>query len=120
MDPIRTRYEPHRVWVVEATIKPGTSHTFTKRVMYVDEDTWNIVEEDDYDSRGNLFQFHEGNILWAPNIQAATTIPEVIYHLSSGRYFITAVFNEDKPVDLTAAFGPDYFTAASVQKMSTK
>ena len=115
-----SRYEPHRVWVVEATIKPGTSHTFAKRVMYVDEDTWNIVQEDDYDTRGNLLQFHEGNIVWAPNVQAATTIPEVIYHLTSGRYFITAVFNEDKPVDLTANFGADYFTAASVQKMSTK
>ncbi len=114
------RYEAHRVWVVEATIKAGTSHTFAKRVMYVDEDTWNIVAEDDYDTRGNLFQFHEGNIVWAPNVQAATTIPEVMYHLTSGRYFITAVFNEDKPVDLTAAFKPDYFSATSVQKMSTK
>ncbi|SFF30321.1 hypothetical protein SAMN04488120_10233 [Fontimonas thermophila] len=47
-------------------------------------------------------------------------MPEVIYHFTSGRYFITAVFNEDKPLDLTARFKPDYFTAASVQKMTTK
>jgi hypothetical protein len=34
------RYELHRVWVVEATLKPGTSHVYAKRVFYLDEDSW--------------------------------------------------------------------------------
>jgi hypothetical protein len=114
------RYELHRVWVVEATIKPGTSHTFTKRVMYVDEDGWNIVAVDDYDKRGNLYQFQEGHYIWASNIMAGTTIPEIIYHFNSGRYFVTAMANEDKPNDLSVKFPNDYFTAASVQKITTK
>lgn len=114
------RYELHRVWVVEANIKPGTSHTFAKRVMYIDEDSWNIVAADNYDARGNLYQFQEGHFVFGANIQAGTTVPEIIYHLTSGRYFITAAFNEDKPYDLTVNFSKDYFTAASVQKMSTK
>jgi hypothetical protein len=114
------RYEQHRVWVVEATIKDGTSHTFTKRVMYVDEDGWNIVAVDNYDKRGNLYQFQEGHYIWAPNIMAGTTIPEIIYHFNSGRYFVTAMANEDKPNDLSVKFPSDYFTAASVQKITTK
>ena len=114
------RYELHRVWVVEANIKAGTSHTFTKRVMYLDEDSWNIVAADNYDSRGNLYQFQEGHLVWGSNVQASTTAPEIIYHFTSGRYFITAAFNEDKAPDLTASFSPDYFTSAAVQKMSTK
>ena len=114
------RYELHRVWVVEANIKPGTSHTFTKRVMYLDEDSWNIVATDNYDSRGNLYQFQEGHLVWGSNVQATTTVPEIIYHFTSGRYFITAAFNEDKAPDLTAKFAPDFFTAAAVQKRSTK
>ena len=114
------RYELHRVWVVEANIKPGTSHTFNKRVMYFDEDSWNIVAADNYDARGNLYQFQEGHLVWGSNVQAATTVPEIIYHFTSGRYFITAAFNEDKAPDLTASFSPDYFTSAAVQKMSTK
>ena len=114
------RYELHRVWVVEATIKPGTSHTFAKRVMYLDEDSWNIVAADNYDARGNLYQFQEGHFVFGSNIQAGSTVPEIIYHFTSGRYFITAAFNEDKPFDLTANFSKDYFSAASVQKMSTK
>jgi len=114
------RYELHRVWVVEANNKPEKRHTFAKRVFYIDEDSWNIVAVDDYDSRGNLYQFQEGHLVFGYNLQSASTIPEVIYHLTSGRYFITATFNEDKPLDLTASFSSDYFTSAAVQKKSTK
>jgi len=114
------RYELHRVWVVEADIKPGTSHTFKKRRFYLDEDGWTIGMVDDYDNRDQLYQFQEGHIINAPNLLAATTVPEVIYHFTSGRYFITAAWNEDKPIDATASFNSDYFSAASVQKMSTK
>lgn len=114
------RYELHRVWVVEANVRPGTSHTFKKRVFYIDEDGWNIVAVDDYDNRDELYQFQEGHLVFAYNILACTTIPEVIYHFNSGRYFITAAINEDKPNDLSASFSGDYFTSASVQKSSTK
>ncbi|AXQ29097.1 DUF1329 domain-containing protein [Solimonas sp. K1W22B-7] len=114
------RYELHRVWVVEADIKPGTSHTFKKRRFYLDEDGWTVGMVDDYDNRDQLYQFQEGHIISAPNIMAATTVPEVIYHFTSGRYFITAAWNEDKPIDATASFNADYFSAASVQKMTTK
>ncbi|MDP9139458.1 MAG: DUF1329 domain-containing protein, partial [Pseudomonadota bacterium] len=114
------RYELHRVWVVEADIKAGTSHTFKKRRYYVDEDSWTIGMIDAYDNRDQLYQFQEGHMVFAYNILTATTIPEVIYHFTSGRYFVTAAFNEDKPIDATVSFKPDYFTAASVQKMTTK
>ncbi|TXI10674.1 MAG: DUF1329 domain-containing protein, partial [Rhizobium sp.] len=43
-----------KVWLVPgfrvATLKPGTSHTFKKRNLYLDEDSWNIVLVDDYDN----------------------------------------------------------------------
>ncbi len=114
------RYELHRVWVVEATNIATKRHTFAKRVFYIDEDGWNIAAVDDYDSRGNLYQFQEGHMIFGANLQASSTVPEVIYHITSGRYFITATFNEDKPLNLTAKFSPDYFTSAAVQKKSTK
>ena len=120
LNPDLPRYELHRVWVVEANIKPGTSHTFAKRRMYIDEDSWNIVAADNYDARGNLYQFQEGHYVFGSNIQSGTTVPEIIYHFTSGRYFITAAFNEDKPFNLEAKFSPDFFTSAAVQKMSTK
>jgi hypothetical protein len=114
------RYELQRVWVVEAENKPTKRHTFKKKVFYIYEDGWNIVMVDNYDHRGELMQFQEGHYIVAYNILAGTTIPEVIYHFNSGRYFITAMANEDKPNDLTVSFRPDYFTAASVQKRTTR
>ena len=114
------RYEKHRVWVVEATLKTGTNHTFKKRVFYVDEDGWNIVAIDCYDSRDQLYQFQEGHYVVAPNILSGGTVPELIYHFNSGRYFITAAANEDKPNDFTVNFDDGYFEAASVQKRTTK
>src|SRR5690606_18241088 len=47
------RYELHRVWVVEATVKPGWRNTFSKRVFYLDEDSWTPVVADLYDTKGN-------------------------------------------------------------------
>lgn len=120
VNPELPRYELHRVWVVEANIKQGTSHTFKKRRMYIDEDTWTIAMADNYDNRDQLYQFQEGHIINARNVLSATTIPEVIYHFNSGRYFVTAAWNEDKAIDATVRFKPDYFTSASVQKMTTK
>jgi len=114
------RYELHRVWVVEATNKPEKRHTFKKKVFYIDEDSWNIVAIDNYDHRDQLMQFQEGHYVIGYNILAGTTIPEVIYHLNSGRYFITAMANEDKPNNLAVTFPADYFTAAAVQKRTTR
>jgi hypothetical protein len=114
------RYEKHRVWVVEATLRPGTNHTFKKRVMYVEEDGWNIVAVDNYDARDQLYQFQEGHYVVAPNILAGGTVPEVIYHFNSGRYFITAAANEDKPNDFTVDFDDSYFESSAVQKRTTK
>ncbi|AXQ28286.1 DUF1329 domain-containing protein [Solimonas sp. K1W22B-7] len=114
------RYELHRVWVVEANIRPGTNHTFTKRRLYLDEDSWYPAMIDNYDNRGGLYQFQEGHTVFSPSVQSVGGIPEVIYHFSSGRYFLTAMANEDKPNDFTARFSDDYFEAASVQKRSLK
>jgi hypothetical protein len=50
------RYELHRVWVVEGTVKEGQRHLYQKRVQYVDEDSWNILASDKYDGSGNLWR----------------------------------------------------------------
>ncbi len=41
-DPKFMRYELHRVWHVEATLKPGERHVQQKKVFYLDEDSWVI------------------------------------------------------------------------------
>ena len=53
------RYELHRVWVVEATVKPDKRHTIARRAFYLDEDTWLFVAADGYDTRGDLWRVSE-------------------------------------------------------------
>jgi len=114
------RYERHRVWVVEANIRPGTSHTFAKRRMYLDEDSWYPAAIDNYDNRGGLYQFQEGHTIFAANVQTVGGVPEVIYHFTSGRYFVTAMANEDKPNDFSVRYPDEYFEAGSMQKRALK
>ncbi|MEE4253622.1 MAG: DUF1329 domain-containing protein, partial [Desulfuromusa sp.] len=43
VNPDYLRYELHRVWVVEATLREGARHLYKKRVFYIDEDSWQIM-----------------------------------------------------------------------------
>ena len=95
----RSRYELHRVWVVEATLRQGLRHQFKKRRFYVDEDSWAVAVVDCYDNRDQLWKVQEGQLLTVPFVPTVTAIPEIIYDLQSGRYFVTALINEDRISD---------------------
>lgn len=59
LNPDAVRYELRRVWVVEATLKPGKRHVAPKRTFYIDEDSWTILAADTYDSSGKLSRVQE-------------------------------------------------------------
>lgn len=112
VNPDATRYELHRVWVVEATLKPGTSHIYSKRVFFIDEDSWMNVVQDKYDARGQIWRTSEQhNINYADLPMQAPSI-EVHYDLQSGRYLAMGLRNDEKtvyvPIKRTAAdFSPN-------------
>ena len=56
LDPEVIRYEKHRVWVVEANLKEGQRHLYSKRRYYIQEDSWTALTGENYDSRGNLWR----------------------------------------------------------------
>ena len=80
------RYELHRVWVVEATVREGKRHLFSKRIFYSDEDSWNIVLEDIYDKRGDLWRTMEQwpKLVW--EIPTCAADGSLSYDLVAGRY----------------------------------
>lgn len=55
-NPECTRWELHRVWHVEATLKPGFRHILPKRDFYFDEDMSFAGTVDNYDASGELFR----------------------------------------------------------------
>lgn len=114
------RYEMHRVWVVEATLKPGERHTYAKRVFYVDEDSWSILMVDCYDGKGGLFNFQEGMGTPQSNVLTHFTVPEVIYHFDSGRYFVTALSAQGHPNDYSVKYPDGFFTDSAVQQRASK
>jgi hypothetical protein len=57
VDPDLLRYELHRVWVIEATLRPGKRHRYPRRIFYLDEDTWQVSMEEDYDRHDKLWRF---------------------------------------------------------------
>ena len=63
VNPDLLRYELHRVWVVEATLKEGASHIYKRRTMYIDEDSWQILVTDIYDNRDELWRVSEGHVI---------------------------------------------------------
>lgn len=56
LQPQFTRWEKHRVWVVEGNLKDGLRHLYSKRRIYFDEDTWSAVAAESYDGKGELWR----------------------------------------------------------------
>ncbi|QHS09576.1 DUF1329 domain-containing protein [Sinimarinibacterium sp. NLF-5-8] len=110
-----TRYELHRVWVIEATERQGKKHSFGKRTFYVDEDSWNIVLVENEDRSGNLWRFQEGHLLPQYDIQAANTAPMLVYDLKDGRYFASRLSSEDVPPQYGIPMRSSEFLPAAVK-----
>ena len=55
VNPDKMRWELHRAWVVEATLKPGKRHIYSKRTFYWDED-WGGGMVDLFDATGKIWR----------------------------------------------------------------
>lgn len=90
------RYELHRVWKVEATLKSGQRHIYAKRTFYLDEDTWQAVQIDHFDGRGQLWRVAEAHSMYFYDQQVPWYTLETLYDLQSGRYLVLGLDNEEK------------------------
>jgi hypothetical protein len=90
MNPDVIRWELHRVWVVEANLKPGKRHIYKKRVFYLDEDSWGIAASDQYDARGQLYKAGFAYIAPSYDVLAPYIDVEGHYDLISGMYVLNA------------------------------
>jgi hypothetical protein len=98
--PDLVRYEMHRVWVVEATVKSNMSHTYAKRTFYLDEDSWMIAAQDTYDSRGNLYRHYVLPLTQLYDVPTMHPRPYMVHDMVSGGLFIGQIDNEIKQPSL--------------------
>lgn len=94
LNPDFLRYELHRVWVVEATLKDGQRHIYARRTFYVDEDTWQISVADLYDGRGELWRAKEAHNISHYQVKVPWYAAETSHDLISGRYLPIGLANE--------------------------
>jgi len=96
INPDYLRYELHRVWVVDATLKEGMRHIYKRRTFYVDEDSWQILLVDQYDNRDQLWRVSEGHVINYYEVPTLWTTLEVHTDLQAGRYLAMGLDNEEE------------------------
>ncbi|MCY4099242.1 MAG: DUF1329 domain-containing protein [Rhodospirillales bacterium] len=94
VNPELLRYELHRVWVVEATLKEGATHIYKRRTLYVDEDSWQIMVGDIYDNRDQLWRVSEAHVVNYYEKPLVWPTLEVHTDLQAGRYLAFGLDNE--------------------------
>ncbi len=86
------------VWVVEGTLKAGMKHSYGKRTFLIDEDSWNVLWEDAYDTRGNLWRVGMQGFVQYYDAQVPWTRYNTIHDLTNGNYFFAGLDNESKSI----------------------
>jgi hypothetical protein len=111
------RYELHRVWVVESKLKPGQNHLYSRRTLYVDEDSWQILAVDCYDARGQLYRVQEGHAMNYYDLPSLWTTLELVMDLSNGRYLALGLQNEEpKSYNFVIKRSPDDYQPSLLER----
>jgi len=77
------RWELHRVWEVEATVKADKRHAVPKRRYYFDEDSWIMLQMDGYDAEDNLWRTSMMPIFLVPKVPQLKTKPVLVFNLEA-------------------------------------
>lgn len=103
LNPDSVRYEPHRVWVVEAKSREGKKNLHDRRMLYLDEDTHAIVTGELYDGRGKLWRVQELHTINFYNVPVCLSIADLVYDVQkTSRYLVASLSGEEKPINALA------------------
>lgn len=86
LNPECMRWELHRVWVVEATLKEGARHIYRKRMFYWDEDLPGVGIGVGYDGSGQVYRVTHSVPITAYEGKGHFTDEWVNHDLQSGAY----------------------------------
>jgi hypothetical protein len=121
LNPDYVRWELHRVWVVEAALRAGQRHQAAKSRYYCDEDTWNCLLGDRWDSKGQLWKTLWAQTFVAPDLPATVVGTFGYNDLLSGGGFVANLYNDKasqyalKPRYPDSTFTPDALAGEGVR-----
>jgi hypothetical protein len=86
LNPDCMRWEKHRVWVVEATLKEGKRHVYPRRMLFLDEDLYGTGISDNYDATGKVYRVTHNLPITFYEATGHATDETVTYDLATGAY----------------------------------
>lgn len=116
VNPELTRFEKHRVFVVEATLKDEFRHVYQKRTFYIDEDSWQIQVADMYDNRGELYRVAIAHGVNYYDVPAHWSTLDVYHDLNSRRYLAIGLDNEERMYDFNVRPTDTDFTPQALRR----
>ncbi|MEP7705443.1 DUF1329 domain-containing protein [Paraglaciecola sp. 25GB23A] len=116
INPDLTRFEKHRVWVVEANLKPEYRHVYQKRVFFIDEDSWQVQVADMYDNRNELYRVAVAHGLNYYEVPTQWSTLEVYYDLNSRRYLALGLDNQEYMYEFDKEMDDGDFTPNALRR----
>lgn len=122
LNPAFTRNELHRVWVVEGTLKSGARHIYSKRTLFLDEDSWQAAVVDQYDGRGELWRVSIAYLKNYYDLPTTWSALDSFHDLQARRYHVQNLDNEEpSTIDFSQPVPDDgYFKPAALRRRGTR
>jgi hypothetical protein len=115
------RYEKHRVWVVEATLKKDSKHIYGKRVFLLDEDSWVVLQEDCYDTRGEIWRVGLHGFIQCYDVGVPWYSIQMWHDLNNGSVLISHLDNEvTKPIQFGVKASWSDFQTDALRRRGTR
>jgi hypothetical protein len=107
------RWELHRVWVVEANLKPGARHIYKTRRFYMDEDLWAIIIAESFDQGDQLYRgvVRTPVVLYDKNVPTAGG--NITFDFQKRGYLFAQTYGEGK-FAVREPWPDNFFTPASL------
>lgn len=120
LNPDYTRWELHRVWVVEGTLADGQRHSIPRKRFYIDEDTWTAMLYDGWDAQGTLWHSGQGVPFLAYEYPGQMMFPFVIYDHVKGSYQASIFNDSDVQYQKVERYPEDNFTPAALSSRGVR
>ncbi|UVE19266.1 DUF1329 domain-containing protein [Pseudomonas sp. LS44] len=122
LNPKYTRYELHRVWVVEGKLKASARHIYSKRTLFLDEDSWGAAVVDQFDGRGELWRVSMAYLKNFYELPTVWTALDTFHDLQARRYGVQWLDNEEPGTADFSKPAPDdsNFSPAALRRKASR
>lgn len=120
LNPDHLRFELHRVWVVEATLRQGARHTVPKRRLYIDEDSWNIISTDMWDAKDQFWK-SDTLLTWVfPEVPVQLVVSQLIYNVQAKSYALQNSINRAPGSTNFKPYPPEFFSPQALERAGVR